>query len=690
MNTWFKTSYRRNLVDMHIEDWNPTFMSEFNAENYAQMMKIANVKSVMIYMNSHVGYCNYPTESGYVHKQMRNGDKIGTLIDLCHKQDMDVILYYSLLFNNWAYEKYPEWRTLGKNGHPSRIGGGRFGTCCVNSQGYRKFVDQQIKEILSRYEGEGIFFDMATACGICYCDNCTARYRKETGREIPTDINWHDENWVVYQKKRKEWTVEFDIFTYETAKKYNSEITVEHNASPFRLIDWRLGCSIDGVQANDYIGGDIYGEPIEQSLTCKYFDAITPNKPFEYMTSRCDPELANHTTTKPKELLELNAFYSLAHSGAFLFIDGIDPKGTLNPKVYELMGEIFGKMKRCEPYVGGKTQKDVGLYLSMESDFEESDTDFSRISAFYSPGFKPHLDGLHSVTRAMKENNIPFWVLTKNNLDTLVEYQTIMLPDVNIMSDEEQRALLDFVKNGGSLYISGANLPELIKELTGAHVTGITKENVTYIVPSESGQSLFEGINLGSPLMVESLQVLIEGNTLNADEVLAKVALPYTDPKEKRFASIHSNPPGKETDYPAIIRKKYGNGEVIWSPAGLEKSKTEPNRKLFVRLIRSLAKKPYIFESNAPKPVEIIVFYQEDNKRYIINVLNAQQQMPPLRIDGIKIKLNSPAKAKAVKLLPDCLDIEFKQDKSGIEFTLPTLNIFAMIEVAVDKENSNE
>ena len=690
MNEWIKTSYRRNLVDMHIENWDPEFLSEFDPYEYARLMKVANVKSVMLYLNSHVGYCYYPTESGHEHEQMK-GEKMGKVIELCRGYGMDIILYYSLLFNNWAYEAHPEWRTAGPNGEHPRDGGGRYGTCCANSPGYREFVDTQVKEIITRYGGEGIFFDMASCGGPCYCKDCVARYKEETGREdIPTKVDWGDPRWVEYQAIRKRWVTDFAKFAYDTAKKYDPEITVEHNSSPFRLIDWRMACSIETVAANDYIGGDIYGEPVEQSLTCKYFDAITPNKPFEYMTSRCGPELASHTNTKPKELLALNAFYSLAHNGAFLFIDGIDPKGTLNPKVYELMGEIFTDVEKYEPYVGGQPQKDVGLYLSMESDYEESDTDFSRLSAFYSPGFKPHLDGLHSGTRAMKENNIPFWVLTRNNLDTLSQYQTIMLPDVSVLNEKEESALLNFVENGGSIYISGANLGDFIKHLTGLHVAGITKENATYISPASGGAKYFKDLNLGSPLMVESPQVLMEGDELKEDEVIATITLPYTDPKEPRFASIHSNPPGKETDLPTIIRKKYGKGEVVWSPIGLEKSDAESNRELFVRLIKSLAKKPLIFESDAPKPVEVIVFYKADESCYTVSVLNAQQQTPPLPVYDTKIRLNIADKVSAVRLLPEREAMDFEQDNEGITFILPMLEIFAMIEVEVEKEKENE
>ena len=33
-NKWYKGVYRRNLVDMHINDWSEEFLSQFNAEEY--------------------------------------------------------------------------------------------------------------------------------------------------------------------------------------------------------------------------------------------------------------------------------------------------------------------------------------------------------------------------------------------------------------------------------------------------------------------------------------------------------------------------------------------------------------------------------------------------------------------------------------------------------------------------------
>ena len=55
---WFTKAYRRNLVDMHIEDWDEAFLSRFDPAEYAANLKKAHIQAPMIYLQSHVGHCN--------------------------------------------------------------------------------------------------------------------------------------------------------------------------------------------------------------------------------------------------------------------------------------------------------------------------------------------------------------------------------------------------------------------------------------------------------------------------------------------------------------------------------------------------------------------------------------------------------------------------------------------------------
>ena len=65
---WYQSSYYRTLLDMHIEDWDASFLSEFDPDYYVEQVKKAQIDAVMIYVQAHTGLCYWPTKSGVMHR----------------------------------------------------------------------------------------------------------------------------------------------------------------------------------------------------------------------------------------------------------------------------------------------------------------------------------------------------------------------------------------------------------------------------------------------------------------------------------------------------------------------------------------------------------------------------------------------------------------------------------------------
>jgi len=121
---WFEKSYRRHLLDMHIDDWDPVFLSEFSPEDYVANIKKANIQSPMIYFQSHVGHCYWPTKTGHMHGALKGReDLVKRLVDLCHKEGMDVIGYYSPIFDSLTHDRHPAWRMRRLDGTSEREAG---------------------------------------------------------------------------------------------------------------------------------------------------------------------------------------------------------------------------------------------------------------------------------------------------------------------------------------------------------------------------------------------------------------------------------------------------------------------------------------------------------------------------------------------------------------------------------------
>lgn len=684
---WFETSCYRNLVDMHILDWNKKFLSELNPKKYVDMLTLAGVDSAMVYASSSVGICYWPTKVGHMHKALKGGDILGEIIGLCHQKEMNVIVYYSCM-NKWAYDNHSDWQIINVEGEGAGSNS-RYRVCCFNSP-YRDFVLAQIEELCKNYKFEGIFFDMDFWPTVCYCSYCKKRYISEIGEKPPKIINWESPKWVKFQRKREEWLTEFASLLTSAVKKIKPDVTIEHQFASFGH-DWQAGITEEFAKQSDYLGGDFYGNSLQQSFVCKFFSNLTENTPFEFMTSRC-PNLLDHTTVKTKELLKAQIYSALANGGAFLFIDAIDPIGTLNKDIYEKMGEIFRETKGYRKYLGGKLCQDVGIYFSLKSNFDFADNgkEVKKVSSLLGlSGKQPHFEAALSVAKSLLNNHIPFGVITKKNLKELSSYQILVLPNLLIIDKEEVEAFTDFVASGGVLYASGyASLLTkggerkedfLLSDIFGISYVGETKEEVTYISPMKEVKDVFAPYSAKYPLTIFGSQIKVKAR--QGAKVLATVTLPYTDSKEiNRFASLISNPPGVSTEYPSIILNVYRKGKALYSAANLELIGEEAHRQIFTNLIKLFSPKPFCFEADASKSVELILFHQEDKKRYLINLINFQTELPNIPVEGIRIRIRLDKKEpKRLIKLPEENKLTYEVKKDYAQFTVPKLETFLML-----------
>jgi len=189
---WYQNSYRRHLCDMHIADWDESFLSRLSPEAYVENLKKAKLQNAMLYLQSHVGLCHYPTRSGTMHRAFYGKeDLMRQIADLCHENGITVTGYYSIIHNTCEYDKHPDWRMVEPNGTGARDriryseNGtpvyNRYGLCCPNNPDYRAFVRKQVQEMAAYFTLDGMFYDMPYWPHNCYCSHCRERWARETG-----------------------------------------------------------------------------------------------------------------------------------------------------------------------------------------------------------------------------------------------------------------------------------------------------------------------------------------------------------------------------------------------------------------------------------------------------------------------------------------------------------------------------
>jgi hypothetical protein len=671
---WHRKNYRRNLVDMHIEAWNPEFMAKFDPDAYVSCMIKANVSCCMVYANSHAGYAYWPAPGGNQHPGLKGRDVFGEITDLCHKNNIAVIAYYTLVYDNWAYKEDPAWRIVnagGTTGREQLNSGGRYGLVCPNSPGYREFTGGQVGDLVSRYDFESIFFDMTFWPSVCYCANCKTRYEKEIGGIMPRIVNWDDPVWNRFQDAREKWLNDFAFFATDTVKAIKPHVTVNHQYSSIKNT-WMRGVTEDHTDACDYVGGDFYAGPTEQGLICKLFNSLTGS--FEFHTSRCTG-LGDHTTVKSMEQLRLHSYIALAHNGAFLFIDAVDPAGTLNSDFYEGMGSILRDFQEYEKYLGGEMIADVAVLFDMWSKFDERDNGKSVMDG--NLGRIPHLDAVVGAVRALKEKHIPYTVIGRRNLKKAVgKYRVIVLPGVLRLSGEAADDIKSFVKAGGRVYASGQSGIQNLCDMFGIERMGETSQDFTYMAPTEAGRRYLADSTLQYPLAVNQKQQIVRA--LPGTGILATQVLPYTEKTGMAdFASIHSNPPGIPTENPAMVRRNYGQGRIIYLTGVIENRSESYHDRVFIACVEDLLDGKHSVDFDAPPAAEAVCFAQEDG--IIVSVLTTQTTLPPVTAYGTRLTLDLKGRSCArVLFLPGETETAFTEKDGKVCFDLPPLELFLM------------
>ena len=137
-------NYKR-LVDF----FNPI---DFNAAAWVSMAKNAGMKYITLITRHHDGFSMWNTkftDYNIMHTPFKK-DVVKLIADECHKQGIQLFLYYSLL--DWSREDYPH--ETGRTGqHSGRKGKGDYAH-------YLQFMKNQLTELLTNYgKIAGIWFD---------------------------------------------------------------------------------------------------------------------------------------------------------------------------------------------------------------------------------------------------------------------------------------------------------------------------------------------------------------------------------------------------------------------------------------------------------------------------------------------------------------------------------------------------
>ena len=661
----FFNCYSRLLIDSHITDIKEKYLSKLSPEEYVRLVKESGVEAAMTYSCCHNGNSYYPTKVGHMHANLRGRDIFGETVALLRKNDITPIAYYTATYNNYCAKKLPHTVIVDNFGNTRD---GRYRFTCPNQRDAVEFYKAQLREIV-QYDIAGIFIDMSFWPSICVCDACRAKF----GKPIPEVIDWSDPAWVTFQRFREKSMADFAAELTATIKEIKPDVAVTHQFSPV-LHGWYLGQSAQIAAASDYASGDFYGSNLQQRFGVKSFDAFTTKTPFEFMTSRC-VDLHDHTSKKSDEELFLSALTTLANGGAYLFIDAINPDGSLNEDSYPRLRRLNEKLAPFRNAVAAKKftlDAPVALYFGIECCVDKS---LNGKKLFQFDGGCANnmqirqnsvLDEALGTADILIREHIPFEIV--KNGDPLDGFKALIINNCSYLTPEECELIRNFVANGGTLIATGeTSIRDFygnstgnfqLADVFGVDFTGKYSDKVTY-----SGVEEILARN-AAPL----------ASARPGTEVRMKLSMPdFPAGDPELYTAIHSDPPGEMTDYPALTVNRFGKGKCVWIAAPILILRQNTQRQFGAALFAEFLPQIVSGQSRLNPCAEFTMLKSSDGKEHIVAVVNMQNDLPAIPLTDIELKFKVEFDFKAVIRVSDGKNIDFERDGDCIKIKIPRL-----------------
>lgn len=689
---WIGRYARMILVDFHVPPQVAELGRGFDAAKFAEDMVKANVNVVGIYAKCHYGFSYYDTRIGTRHPGL-NFDYFRSLSEACKARDLKVFAYYSVARDSLAYDNNPDWRQVDAEGKSFRLAKGDWGVVCFNSPYTQEVVWPQLREILEKYDVDGVWWDIVTfEPGSCFCRYCKSRMEAEGVDPL---------NRRAHHAFNERSIARFHRESYELIKSYDPSIQITSNSTgkigrARRNKDW---LDLLVTEYIPYRHGFLYYAPYAHYMR-------TMGLPMDCAMSSWHKAWGDFGNFKTLVQFQYEIAHVMSAGAVCQVVHQPDVDCNFSSDIIDLLGNAYGFAREREEWcIGAKSVP----YVAVLADPDIGEFDDER-----------HAGSLRGAVKALLEGHIPFDVIDEEA--DFKPYRVVILPNNRTLSSEASDKIREYVANGGKLIATHlASLATMADEspdftlgdVFGVSYQGLSPESIGFLTAYNSG--------VGSGLPRYPLVVydrFLEVSHFKGAEVLAEARRPLLELLERRSYS-HAQPPPHPTppSWPdAIIRNRYGKGVSIYLVSPVFRVFYEHNapfhRKLIQNLIDLLLGDDKLVEVETGPSVEASLMEQDD--RWVLHLVNYHAErratlplptgnrwglaspMPNPRLPynflpahevieeipprfNIKVRIRLPSKPKVVYKAPSREKVDLN-DANGIsELTVDRLDIHQMI-----------
>lgn len=580
----------------------------------------------------------YPTTIPLHHRSdfLGNADTLGYLVDGCKKQGMKIMLRTDPHAARQAvYDAHPDWIAVTAGGQKRRhwANPDLWVTCALGPYNF-EFMTQVNREIMERFQPEGIFSNRWAGHDICYCEHCRQNFNRASGLPLPLKADKLDPAYRTYADWRMKRLRELWALWDAEIRKQRPTSRFIPNGFPDKVLT--------GKEADLFFAD----QQARRGLTAPWANG------------KGAKELRSTLGLKP-----LIGIFSVGIEEEFRWKDSVQSdaeiriwvaEGTANgmrPCFVKFGGDIYDKR-----WMEAVAQVYEGYYKNER--YLRNVASLARVGVVYSEqtdrnyGGKPwqqksadHLDGMY---HALIEHRIPFDMVNDRLLtpEDLNRFKLLILPNIAALSDEQCRQIQAFVESGGSVVAtfetslydqngkprSDFGLASLFGVSFDRTVDGPLRNSYLQLRPDANNsqtRQLLTGLD-DTPRIINAIhRVNVKPTTTFPSPVTLIPTYPDL-PMEDVYPRV------PETDIRELYVRQVGPGRVAYLPGDLDRSFWQllnvDHGQLLGNIINWALHEEPVATVTGPGVVDVTVWRQDRSLTvHLVNLTNPMMMKGPFR-----------------------------------------------------------
>jgi hypothetical protein len=641
----------------------------------------------------------YPTQVPFHHRSAWLGDRdvFGELVAGCRQLGMVVVARTD---PHATYDDvqaaHPDWIAVDAEGRPRRHWASpeMWVTCGLGPYNFELMTEVK-REIMARYRVDGLFVNRWEGSGMCYCEHCRAGFHAATGRDLPRTADPRDPAQRDYRQWREERLFSLWRLWDSEVRKINPDSCVVPNTGggatsrlDMKTIGERAPMLVADRQARHGLMA-----PWAIGMNAKEYRAAAGRKPVAGLFS-VGVEEAYRWKDSVQSADEIRLW------AADLLANGMRPwftkfAGTVHdPRWLRPVEEIFTWCHGAERYLRNERPlARVGLVYSQQTAWScRGDRVRERVE-----------DPALGWYQALVESRVPFEMVHDRRLDAghLAPLQTLILPNLEALSDRQCAELGAFVRRGGGLVATsetslrdegGVERNDFgLADLFGVSFAGRREGPVR-----NSYLRLEHETAAGHPLLrgLEDAPRIIHG----AWQLEVKARVPFPKPPVTLIPSYPDLPMEKvyarqpRTDIPQVFLREAGAGRVAYFPWDVDRTFWEVLSVDHLKLLRNAV----AWVSNEEPPVsvagpgvlDVTVWRQRESLTvHLVNLTNPMMMKGPVREllpvgeQRVRVRVPDGLQARQVRLLVGGTAPPFRRSGEWLEVTVPSIRAHEVVAV---------